>query len=119
MVVNVHTTATQGEARTHFEGPRNEDPRKQALGFARRQVAAQEFLGNLVFSGVFDRPPKLKVPSSMSGGSPTWCRRSGMSADYRRVPLILMACKSSISSAATTASGFAVPSGEKQLLSLT
>ena len=61
MVVNVHTTATQGLARTHFEGPRDEDPRKQHLGFARRQVAAQEFLGNLVFSGVFDRHPKLKV----------------------------------------------------------
>jgi predicted TIM-barrel fold metal-dependent hydrolase len=32
LVVNVHTTATQGLARTHFEGPRDEDPRKQHLG---------------------------------------------------------------------------------------
>jgi uncharacterized protein len=61
MVVNVHTTATQGVARKHFEGPRDEDPRKQSLGFAPRQQAAQEFLGNLVFSGVFDRYPRLRV----------------------------------------------------------
>src|SRR4030095_6965909 len=35
--------------------------RKQSLGFATKQAPAQQFLGNLVLSGVFDRHPKLKV----------------------------------------------------------
>ena len=61
MVVNVHTNTTQGTARTHFTGPREKDPRQQRLGFALKQAPAQEFVGALVFSGVFDRHPKLKV----------------------------------------------------------
>ena len=61
IVINVHTSTTQGAARTHFEGPRDTDPWKQPLGFARTQAPAQEFLGNLIFSGVFDRHPNLKV----------------------------------------------------------
>ena len=61
MVLNVHTSTTQGQARTHFEGPREYAPWKEHLGFARTQSPAQEFLGNLIFSGVFDRHPKLKV----------------------------------------------------------
>jgi predicted TIM-barrel fold metal-dependent hydrolase len=61
VVINVHTSATQGVARTHFEGPRPGDPRKQPVGFASKQTPAQQFLGNLIFSGVFDRHPKLKV----------------------------------------------------------
>ncbi|HEX2931012.1 MAG TPA: amidohydrolase family protein, partial [Candidatus Binatia bacterium] len=61
MVVNVHTSATQGVARTHYEGPREVEPRKQSLGFATKQAPAQQFLGNLILSGVFDRHPKLKV----------------------------------------------------------
>ncbi len=61
LVVNVHTSATQGVARGHFEGPREEDPRKQSVGFASKQAPAQQFLGNLIFSGVFDRHPRLKV----------------------------------------------------------
>jgi predicted TIM-barrel fold metal-dependent hydrolase len=61
MVINVHTSATQGVARTHYEGPRPTEPKKQSLGFAAKQAPAQEFLGNLILSGVFDRHPKLKV----------------------------------------------------------
>jgi predicted TIM-barrel fold metal-dependent hydrolase len=61
MVVNVHTSATQGVARTHYEGPREVEPKKQSLGFATKQAPAQQFLGNLILSGVFDRHPKLKV----------------------------------------------------------
>ncbi len=61
MVLNVHTSTTQGQARTHFEGPREHAPWKEPLGFARTQAPAQEFLGNLIFSGVFDRHPTLKV----------------------------------------------------------
>jgi len=61
MVVNVHTSATQGVARTHYEGPREVEPQKQSLGFATKQAPAQQFLGNLILSGVFDRHPKLKV----------------------------------------------------------
>ena len=61
MVVNVHTSATQGVARTHYEGPREVEPRKQSLGFANKQAPAQQFLGNLILSGVFDRHPNLKV----------------------------------------------------------
>jgi uncharacterized protein len=61
LVLNVHTSATQGEQRAHFEGPRAEDPRTLPLGFASRQAHAQRFMGHLIFSGVFDRHPKLKV----------------------------------------------------------
>ena len=61
VVINVHTTTTQGAPRTHFEGPRSYDHWKEPLGFARTQAAAHEFLGNLIFSGVFDRHPDLKV----------------------------------------------------------
>jgi len=61
IVLNVHTSATQGEQRTHFEGPREQDPRTLPLGFATRQAPAQRFMGHLIFSGVFDRHPNLKV----------------------------------------------------------
>jgi uncharacterized protein len=61
IVLNVHTSATQGEQRTHFEGPREQDPRTIPLGFATRQAPAQRFMGHLIFSGVFDRHPNLKV----------------------------------------------------------
>jgi uncharacterized protein len=61
MVVNVHTSATQGVARAHYEGPRTVEPKKQSLGFANKQAPAQQFLGNLILSGVFDRHPELKV----------------------------------------------------------
>lgn len=61
MIVNVHTSATQGVARSRYEGPRQVEPQKQSLGFASKQAPAQQFLGNLILSGVFDRHPKLKV----------------------------------------------------------
>ncbi|HUK40693.1 MAG TPA: amidohydrolase family protein [Candidatus Acidoferrales bacterium] len=61
MIVNVHTSATQGVARTHYEGPREIEPKKQSLGLSNKQAPAQQFLGNLMLSGVFDRYPKLKV----------------------------------------------------------
>ena len=61
LIVNVHTSVTQGVARTHYEGPRQEDPVKEPIGFARKQVPAQQFLGNMIFSGNLDRHPKLKL----------------------------------------------------------
>jgi predicted TIM-barrel fold metal-dependent hydrolase len=61
MVLNVHTTSTQGEQRKHFEGPRQQDPRTQSMGQATRQSHAERFIGHLAFSGVFDRHPNLKV----------------------------------------------------------
>ena len=61
IVLCVHTSATQGEQRTNFEGPSGEDPRTSSLGFASRQAPAQRFMGHLIFSGVFDRHPNLKV----------------------------------------------------------
>jgi predicted TIM-barrel fold metal-dependent hydrolase len=61
MIVNVHTSATQGVARRHYEGPREVEPKKQSLGLATKQAPAQQFLGNLILSGVFDRHPKLKI----------------------------------------------------------
>ena len=61
MIVNVHTSATQGVARKHYEGPRDVDPKKQSLGLANKQAPAQQFLGNLILSGIFDRHPRLKV----------------------------------------------------------
>jgi predicted TIM-barrel fold metal-dependent hydrolase len=60
MIVNVHTSVTQGVARTHYEGPREEDPITLPIGFARKQVPAQQFLGNMIISGIFDRHPKLR-----------------------------------------------------------
>jgi len=61
MIVNVHTSVTQGVARTHYEGPRQEDPVKEPIGLARKQVPAQQFIGNMILSGNFDRHPKLRV----------------------------------------------------------
>jgi len=61
LVLSIHTTSTQGQARTHFEGPREVDPRTVPLGHARLEDTAQRFMGHLIFSGVFDRYPGLKV----------------------------------------------------------
>ena len=61
MIVNVHTSVTQGVARTHYEGPRQEDPVKEPIGFARKQVPAQQFIGNMILSGNLDRHPKLRL----------------------------------------------------------
>src|SRR5712692_6874848 len=61
LVLNVHTTSTQGEQRKHFEGPRQQDPRTASMGNAARQAHAERFIGHLAFSGVFDRHPGLKV----------------------------------------------------------
>ena len=61
MIINVHTSVTQGVARTHYEGPREEDPIKEPIGFARKQVPAQQFVGNMILSGNLDRHPKLKI----------------------------------------------------------
>ena len=61
LIVNVHTSVTQGVARTHYEGPRETDPREDPIGFARRQVPAQQFLGNMILSGNLDRHPKLRL----------------------------------------------------------
>ena len=57
MIVNVHTSATQGVARTHYEGPRPVEPKKESLGFASKPAPAQQFLRKLILSGA-DRHPK-------------------------------------------------------------
>src|SRR5688500_12570046 len=61
LILTVHTTSTQGVQRTHFEGPREHDPKTAMLGHSRTQEAGLRFVSNLVFSGVFDRYPNLKV----------------------------------------------------------
>ena len=61
LVLAIHTTSKQGEQRTHFEGPRPFDPRTASIGYASRHGVAEQFMGHLVFSGVFDRHPNLKV----------------------------------------------------------
>jgi predicted TIM-barrel fold metal-dependent hydrolase len=61
LVLTIHTTSTQGQPRTHFEGPRDVDPRTVPIGHARLEDTAQRFMGHLIFSGVFDRFPSLKV----------------------------------------------------------
>jgi predicted TIM-barrel fold metal-dependent hydrolase len=61
VVINVHTGSTQGVARTNFGGTRKEDPWTLPMGFAPQQLPAQQFLGQLVVTGVFDRYPNLKV----------------------------------------------------------
>lgn len=61
MVLTVHTTSIQGVQRTHFEGPRPHDPRTATLGQSNGQAAGLRFVSNLIFSGVFDRYPDLKV----------------------------------------------------------
>src|SRR4030095_980358 len=60
-VVTVHTTATRGRACTQYKGPRLMEPKKQTLGFADKQAPAQQFLGNLILSGVLDRPARIKI----------------------------------------------------------
>jgi predicted TIM-barrel fold metal-dependent hydrolase len=61
MIVNVHTSVTQGVARTHYEDPRDEDPVKEPIGFARKQAPAQQFIGNMILSGNLDRHPNPKL----------------------------------------------------------
>jgi len=61
LVLSIHTTSIQGQQRTYFEGPRQTDPRTASLGHSTRTAVAEKFMGHLVFSGVFDRHPKLKV----------------------------------------------------------
>jgi uncharacterized protein len=61
IVLSIHTTSIQGQQRTYFEGPRQTDPRTASLGHSTRTAVAEKFMGHLVFSGVFDRHPDLKV----------------------------------------------------------
>ena len=61
LVPAIHTTSKQGEQRKHFEGPRPFDPRTASIGYAARHGVAEQFMGHLVFSGVFDRYPNLRV----------------------------------------------------------
>jgi len=61
MVLAIHTSSVQGEQRKHFEGPRQTDPRTVSMGYGMRHAIAEQFMGHLVFSGVFDRHPNLKV----------------------------------------------------------
>lgn len=62
LVLSVHTNTIQGMVRTRFGGPRPDGPRTAPLS-ARTdtQVGAEKFMGNLIFSGVLDRYPDLKL----------------------------------------------------------
>ena len=60
LVLNVHSNSSQNQKRVHVEGPRQEDPRAQIIGGS-QQAPALEAISNLLFSGVFDRYPRLKL----------------------------------------------------------
>ena len=61
IVISFHSGPAQGVPRTSFPGPRKYDPLKHSMGFAGVQDKPQQLLGNLIFSGIFDRHPKLQV----------------------------------------------------------
>jgi predicted TIM-barrel fold metal-dependent hydrolase len=65
MVINEHTGVTQGGApRRMGNVQKEEDRRKLVLGWHVSPLPAQQFLGSLIFTGVFDRHPNLKVVSA-------------------------------------------------------
>lgn len=66
--LSVHANSSQGRPmKLHGLAKRDSDPRKYVIGseFENNRLggpmAAWEFVSNLIFSGVFDRHPKLKV----------------------------------------------------------
>ena len=69
--LSVHSNSSQGRPmKLHGLAKRDTDPRKYVIGseFENNRLggpmAAWEFVSNLIFSGVFDRHPKLKVVCS-------------------------------------------------------
>ena len=59
IVLNVHSNSSQNQKRVHVEGPREKDPRTEIIRGS-QHAPALEAISNLIFSGVFDRHPKLK-----------------------------------------------------------
>lgn len=69
IVLNIHHNSDQnanrrkGEGKTTLTGPRDEDPRKELIKTT-NFAPALECISNLIFSGVFDRHPKLRLAVS-------------------------------------------------------
>ena len=63
VVLTVHSGSSQNQRREERTGPRDGDPRTQLINMS-RALPAVEFISNLIFSGVFDRHPELKVVCS-------------------------------------------------------
>lgn len=62
--ITVHQNSNQGLKRHHVDqGAREYDPRKYVINVTRASTPV-EFISNLIFSGVFDRHPKLEVACS-------------------------------------------------------
>ena len=60
VVLNVHARSSQNETHVHSEVPRQQDPRAYVIKGS-DHAPALEAISNLLFSGVFDRYPKLKL----------------------------------------------------------
>lgn len=63
LVLTVHSGSSQNQTRPETSGPRKTDPTKQLINMG-RPLPAVEFISNLIFSGVFDRHPNLRVVCS-------------------------------------------------------
>ena len=61
MVINVHTSATQGVARTHYEGPRDVDPKKQGPRLRQQTGAGAAIPRQHDSVRRFRPPPQTKV----------------------------------------------------------
>ena len=60
LVLAIHSGTGQGQKRKKVEGPREGDVRAKIIDM-NRPLPAVSFISNLIFSGVFDRYPKLRV----------------------------------------------------------
>lgn len=60
IVLTVHSGSSQNQKRKNVHAGRQEDPRQQLINMG-RPLPAVEFISNLMYSGVFDRHPSLKV----------------------------------------------------------
>jgi predicted TIM-barrel fold metal-dependent hydrolase len=60
LVLAIHSGTGQGQKRKRVEGPREGDVRARVIDM-NRPLPAVSFISNLIFSGVFDRYPKLRV----------------------------------------------------------
>jgi predicted TIM-barrel fold metal-dependent hydrolase len=60
LLLAIHSGTGQGQKRKRVEGPREGDLRARLIDM-NRPLPAVSFISNLIFSGVFDRYPKLRV----------------------------------------------------------
>jgi len=60
LVLAIHSGTGQGQKRKRVEGSREGDVRARVIDM-NRPLPAVSFISNLIFSGVFDRYPKLRV----------------------------------------------------------